>query len=93
MISFFKRGGGEGDGVGGFFRSFGCIADVEGVFGDLESALAVGVEEDVSGFWPFCQKIFGCASSEGSRTGVVEGDGTGEMSAVDIGGMEIALMA
>ena len=50
-------GGGEGtsfmdrrrrgrDGVSGKW-SCGCIADVEGVFGDLEGSLLVGVEEDV----------------------------------------------
>ena len=50
--SFMDRRRRGGDGVGGK-RSCGCIADVEGVFGDLESALAVGVEEDVSGFRAF----------------------------------------
>ena len=52
-VSFLQRGGAEADGVSGFFWSFGCIADVEGVFGDLERALAVGVEEDLSGFGVF----------------------------------------
>ena len=35
--------------------------------------LAVGVEEDVSVFWSFCQQIFGSASGE-SRAGAVEGE-------------------
>ena len=52
--------------------------------------MLVGVEENVSFFCSFCQQIFGCATREGSRAGVIEGDGTGEMSAIDIGGIDVA---
>ena len=80
LVSFLKGGWLEADGVGGFFGSGGCIADVEGVFGDLEGSLLVGVEEDVSVFWSFCQKIFGGASREGSGAGAVEGERTGQLT-------------